>query len=59
MTSLKGAHGIAVTPLRPSGTVKLDDGQRLDAITDGSYIAAGTTIVVVGYSSGDVVVIPK
>lgn len=59
MSSLKGHTGIAITPLRPSGTVLLDDGQRVDAITEGSYIAAETKIVVTGISSGSVIVTPS
>ena len=58
ISALKGVVGIAVTPLRPSGTVHLKDGQRVDAITEGSYIAADTKVIVIGYSSGSVVVIP-
>lgn len=54
-----GAEGVAVTPLRPSGTVQLADGVRLDALTDGIYIAAGTEIIVTGTSSGSVVVAEK
>lgn len=54
-----GAEGVALTPLRPSGTVQVADGVRLDALTDGVYIAAGTEIVVTGFSSGAVVVSEK
>jgi membrane-bound serine protease (ClpP class) len=53
-----GAEGVAVTPLRPSGTVEVA-GERLDALTDGVYIAAGTKIIVTGTSSGSVVVAEK
>jgi membrane-bound serine protease (ClpP class) len=54
-----GAEGVAITPLRPSGTVELAEGVRLDALTDGVYLAAGTEIVVTGFSSGSVVVSEK
>lgn len=59
LSALLGVEGIALTPLRPSGTVSLADGQRVDAISEGSYIAAGTEIVVRGLSSGSVIVSPK
>lgn len=54
-----GAEGVAVTPLRPSGIVQVADGVRLDALTDGVYIAAGTQVRVTGLSSGSVVVAEK
>lgn len=52
-----GQTGFAVTPLRPSGTVELD-GLRVDALTEGSYIAAETQVTVIGISSGSVIVKP-
>lgn len=33
-----GKEGIALSPLRPSGSVRLEDGTRLDVITRGDYI---------------------
>jgi membrane-bound serine protease (ClpP class) len=42
---LLGKEGIALTPLRPAGVVKIE-GKRIDAVTTGSFIAAGTPIVV-------------
>lgn len=54
-----GSEGVAVTPLRPSGTVLLSSGERLDAITDGSYIAVDAEISVIGISSGSVLVQKK
>lgn len=42
---LQGKHGIALTPLRPSGVVKIE-GKRVDAVTSGGFIPAGTLIVV-------------
>jgi len=59
LSELLGSNGIAVTPLRPSGTITLANGLRVDAITDGSYIAADTEVTIVGFSSGSVVVNPK
>lgn len=41
-----GAVGRALTPLRPSGTVEIG-GMRVDAVSDGPFIAAGTAVEVV------------
>lgn len=43
---LLGATGVAQTVLRPAGTA-LIDGRRVDVVTNGEYIAAGTKIKVV------------
>jgi len=40
-----GKQGIAITPLRPSGTAELD-GVRIDVITRGDFIDKGSTILV-------------
>ncbi|MGI6588805.1 MAG: NfeD family protein [Peptococcia bacterium] len=42
-----GKKGEALTILRPSGTVMLDDGTRLDVVTDGGFIPKGERIEVV------------
>ncbi|MCH2137884.1 MAG: hypothetical protein MK074_02395 [Phycisphaerales bacterium] len=44
--SLEGAVGVAETPLRPIGTVRVND-QRRDALSELGVIEAGTHIVVV------------
>ena len=41
----KGKKGVAMTPLRPSGTGDFD-GVRLDVLTQGEFIEKGTTIYV-------------
>ncbi len=41
-----GKEGIAVTPLRPVGIVEID-GERIEAATEGQYIAAGSRVRVV------------
>jgi membrane-bound ClpP family serine protease len=41
-----GRKGIAITPLRPSGIADIS-GNRLDVITSGEYISAGTSITVI------------
>ena len=46
MTQYAGKAGVAVTTLRPAG-IALVDGARIDVVTFGDYIDAGTNIVVV------------
>lgn len=58
-SDLLGMEGIAATFLRPSGTVALSNGQRVDAISNGSFVPVGTEVVVTGFSSGSIVVEPK
>lgn len=45
LRQLIGAQGVAVTPLRPVGTVKIN-GQRIDAMAEAGVIDAGSPIVV-------------
>lgn len=44
-TDLVGKSGTAITPLRPAGTIEID-GERVDAVTDGSFIVSGAAITV-------------
>jgi membrane-bound serine protease (ClpP class) len=46
LESYAGQVGEAATPLRPSGTVMVS-GKRLDAVTDGEFIDAGSPVRVV------------
>lgn len=46
LKTLPGQEGSAVTDLRPSGTV-LIGGRRVDAVTEGEYVVAGTAVQVV------------
>ena len=55
LVSWKGKKGEAITDLRPSGTVMIE-GNRLDAVTDGEYVDAGTPIVVTLVSGNRIVV---
>lgn len=55
LISWKGKCGKAITDLRPSGTVMIE-GKRLDAVTDGEYVDAGTPIVVTLVSGNRIVV---
>lgn len=53
---LLNKEGVAITPLRPSGTVQLSDGTRVDAMTEGNYLGKGTAVKIVGYSSDTAIV---
>lgn len=50
-----GKEGMAVTNLRPSGTVMIGD-TRLDAVTDGDYVSSGTPVKVTLVSGNRMVV---
>ncbi|WP_432776727.1 nodulation protein NfeD [Brevibacillus gelatini] len=52
---LAGKTGIALTPLRPAGVVKVE-GKRVDAVSAGGFIDPGTAIVVVQVEGTRVVV---
>jgi membrane-bound serine protease (ClpP class) len=45
-TDLIGKRGYALTMLRPSGTAMIDK-ERVDVVTEGSFIAANKPIIVV------------
>ncbi len=47
--------GKTITALRPSGAA-LIDGQRLDVVTDGDYMEAGTTVRVVRIAGNQIIV---
>ena len=53
--SLLGQEGTALTALRPSGTVVFGK-QRIDVVTDGTFLEEGTRIVVVQVQGSRVVV---
>ncbi|HKK99827.1 MAG TPA: NfeD family protein [Desulfotignum sp.] len=55
LVSWKGKQGEVITDLRPSGTVMIE-GKRLDAVTDGEYMDAGTPVVVTQVSGNRIVV---
>ncbi len=50
-------EGTALTVLRPSGSVDIDD-RPIDAVTDGQYVEQGTRVKVVRVEGGRVVVEP-
>lgn len=41
-----GKAGLAVTPLRPTGVVEID-GERIEVVTEGNFIASGSRVRVV------------
>lgn len=52
---LLGKSGVSLTPLRPSGTVVVDD-ERIDAVTEGSYLDSNTPIKIVKVEGSRIVV---
>ncbi|MCI3919695.1 nodulation protein NfeD [Paenibacillus sp. TRM 82003] len=44
-SALIGERGLAVTPLRPSGTMEVN-GKRIDVVTRGEFISSGAEVVV-------------
>ncbi|MCJ8006876.1 nodulation protein NfeD [Lederbergia wuyishanensis] len=52
---LIGREGVTITPLRPSGTVKVDD-ERLDVVAEGSFIENNTKVKVVKVEGSRIVV---
>lgn len=43
LLALVGKEGVALTPLRPSGTIEVD-GAPIDVITDGEYVERGSRV---------------
>jgi membrane-bound ClpP family serine protease len=56
-SALVGKTGVAVTILRPSGTGEFD-GDRLDVVTEGAFIKAGTRILIIKAEGRRIVVEP-
>ncbi|WP_371018234.1 NfeD family protein [Pseudalkalibacillus sp. JSM 102089] len=52
---LLGMEGVAVTPLRPSGIAEFGD-ERLDVVTEGSFLTVGTAVKVVKTNGSRVIV---
>lgn len=50
-----GQKGVTLTPLRPSGAVQLA-GQRVDVVTEGEFVAAGQTVVVIRVEGNKIIV---
>jgi len=58
VSSLVGAIGTTITPLRPAGLADIN-GKRMDVVSDGSFVAAATQIVVVKTEGTRIVVRPQ
>lgn len=52
---LLGKRGLAITTLRPSGTIELD-GERIDVVSQGSYIEKGKHVIIVKVEGSRIVV---
>lgn len=53
--SLLGTTGTSITPLRPSGTAMIG-GERVDVVTEGSFISANAPVSVIKVEGGRIVV---
>jgi membrane-bound serine protease (ClpP class) len=54
-----GKAGKVVNPLRPAGVVEFADGERLDVVSEGAYIAGGDEVIVVKVEGRRIVVRKK
>lgn len=54
---LLGRQGVTITPLRPAGTVEIDD-RPVDVVSDGQYVETGTRVKVTHVEGSRVVVEP-
>lgn len=57
-SALRGAHGVASSYLRPSGVALIGD-RRIDVLTEGEFIAAGTPIRVTRVEGARIFVEPE
>jgi membrane-bound serine protease (ClpP class) len=55
LSKFEGKHGIAFTPLRPAG-VAIIDGERVDVVSEGSFIERDTEVEVLKVEGGRVIV---
>ena len=53
-----GQQGVTITPLRPSGAIRIENGVRIDVITDAEYIGKGVEVKVVDVRGSRVEVRP-
>jgi len=54
---LVGAKGVALTPLRPSGTARINE-KRVDVTTEGDFIESGEPIHVTQIKGSHIIVSP-
>ena len=58
MDKLLNASGVAVTDLRPAGSIRIND-KKIDAVTQGEYIDKGTFVHVIEVTGNQVIVKEK
>ncbi len=58
MDKLLNASGVAVTDLRPAGSIRIND-KKIDAVTQGEYIDKGTLVNVVQVTGNQIIVKEK
>ncbi len=58
LRDLIGLEGVALTPLRPSGAVKIGD-KRIDVVTEGGFIPSGSLVKVIKVEGTRVIVIAQ
>lgn len=54
-SSYLGKEGVAISPLRPAGAIDID-GNRVDVVTEGDFLAAGTKVKVIGLDGTRIIV---
>lgn len=52
---LVGKEGVSLTPLRPAGTAEVE-GRRVDVVSEGGFLAAGTSVRVIAVEGNRIVV---
>ena len=52
---LIGRAGLTITPLRPAGTITIDD-ERIDVVSEGGYIDNGQSVKVIKVEGSRIVV---
>jgi len=57
LEDLVGKEGVAVTPLRPAGTVLIEE-ERIDVVTEGAFVERNSRVTVVEVEGNRVVVQP-
>ncbi|MGF7185489.1 membrane-bound serine protease (ClpP class) [Desulfitispora alkaliphila] len=56
LVELLGKEGVTLTPLRPAGTIEIEDGRRVDVVTEGSFIGNNTDVKIVKVEGTRVIV---
>ncbi len=54
-SSYLGKEGVALSPLRPAGAIDID-GDRVDVVTEGDFLAAGSKVKVIGLDGTRIIV---